>query len=243
MSDSVWCIREASYRTCSYGIRTPAGVILVDAGMDSTGASVRELLAAMRQHDSDVRALLITHWHNDHAAGAPVTKARSGCSIHYDKAEQPWLSRQTARGKLRGWIAKRTPEWGIGVLLIGLLGEAVPEAVEATDYVQDGQMLLEDFEVISTPGHNPGHTSFYYRPERVLFAGDALAAIDDRVRFMARQVTLDLPAARRSMDKCLWFDIGLLCPSHRTTLATNVEQACDRIRDYFASGGKWPFLG
>ena len=53
----------------------------------------------------------------------------------------------------------------------------------------------------ATPGHTPGHVSFYYAPERALFAGDALAVIGDRVRFMARPVTPDLAAARASMRR------------------------------------------
>ena len=54
--------------------------------------------------------------------------------------------------------------------------------------------------MIVTPGHTPGHTSFYYRPDLPLFAGDVLVVIDGRVRFMARLVTLDLAAARKSIE-------------------------------------------
>jgi glyoxylase-like metal-dependent hydrolase (beta-lactamase superfamily II) len=236
-------VRQPSYLTCSYGVNTPAGVVLVDAGMDSTGSDIRALLAAMGRADDSVRVILLTHWHNDHAAGARITQERSGCPVYYHAGDEPWLSRKTARGGFRGWIAKRIPEWGIGVLLIGLLGEAVPEAVAATGHVHDGERIADEFEVIETPGHTPGHTSFYYRPERALFAGDALAVIGGRVRFMARPVTLDLEAARRSMARCLSWDIGVLCPGHREPLTTGVEQACARMRRYLAAGGRWPLLG
>ena len=132
-------------------------------------------------------------------------------------------------------MAKRIPEWGIGVLLIGLLGEAVPEAVVATEYLSDGQFIADDFEVIVTPGHTPGHTCFYYKPAQALFAGDALAVIGGRVRFMARPVTLDLEAARKSMQRCLARDVGVLCPGHREPLAKGTEQACDRMRQHLAA--------
>jgi glyoxylase-like metal-dependent hydrolase (beta-lactamase superfamily II) len=224
-------------------VDTPDGVVLVDAGMDSTGADIRALLAAMGRAEGSVRAVLLTHWHNDHAAGARITQERSRCAVYYHAGDEPWLSRKTARGGIRGWIARRVPEWGVGVLLIGLLGEAVPEAVAATEYVRDGQLLFGAFEVIETPGHTPGHASYYYRPERALFAGDALAVIGGRVRFMARPVTLDLEAARRSMSRCLCRDIGVLCPGHREPLTARVGQACGRMRRYLAVGGRWPLLG
>jgi glyoxylase-like metal-dependent hydrolase (beta-lactamase superfamily II) len=229
--------------TCSYAVRTSNGVVLIDAGMDSSGSDVQALLAAMGQKEEAVRALLITHWHNDHAAGARATQLRSGCRVHYDRSESPWLTRERAAGGWRDWFAKRIPEWGIGVMLIGLLGEAVPEAVSATDYLQDGETIVNDFVVISTPGHTAGHTSFYYRPERVLFAGDALAAINGQVRFMARPVTENLDRARRSMEKCLSYDVGLLCPGHRMPITKDVESTCDRMRDHLAKEGRWPLFG
>ena len=83
------------------------------------------------------------------------------CAVYYHIADEPWLSRKAARGGLRGALARWIPEWGVGTLLIGLLGEAVPQAVAATEYLRDGQLIARDFEVIATPGHTPGHTSFY----------------------------------------------------------------------------------
>lgn len=243
LTDSIWCVRRSSYLTCSYAVQTPNGVVLVDAGMDSTGADVLALLRTMRAPEDSVRMILLTHWHNDHAAGASAIQRRSGCAVHYHMAEAPWLSRTHARGGLRGWLAKLIPEWGICVLFIGLLGEAVPKDVAATEHVVDGQIVAGDFEVMETPGHTRGHLSFYYRPEQALFAGDALAVIGSRVRFMARPVTMDLRLARRSMERCLARDIAILCPGHRTPLTEQVEQRCDEMRRYLAVGGCWPLFG
>src|SRR5690349_9119330 len=132
VSPTIWCVRRPSYLTCSYGVRTPGGVVLIDAGMDSGGADVASLLAAMGEPERSVTAVLLTHWHNDHAAGARVIHERTGCAVHYHAADGPWLTREVVRAGLRGWLARRIPEAGIGVLFIGLLGEAVPEAVAAT---------------------------------------------------------------------------------------------------------------
>jgi glyoxylase-like metal-dependent hydrolase (beta-lactamase superfamily II) len=115
--------------------------------------------------------------------------------------------------------------------------------VQAAEYLKNGQIVAGGFEVVETPGHTPGHASFYYKPERVLFAGDALAVIGGRVRFMARPVTLDVPAARRSMERCLSLDVHVLCPGHREPLTDDVEAECDRMRRYLSEGGRWPFLG
>jgi glyoxylase-like metal-dependent hydrolase (beta-lactamase superfamily II) len=243
VTDSVWCVRRPSYLTCSYAVATQDGVVLVDAGMDSSGADIQALIAAISRPEQSVRAVLLTHWHNDHAAGARAIQRQTGCPVFYHAGDEPWLSRTAARGGIRGWVAKRVPEWGVGVLLIGLLGEAVPNAVEAADHVVDGQIVAGGFEVVETPGHTPGHVSFYHRASRVLFAGDALAVIDGEVRFMARPVTLDLAEARRSMERCLSLDIQVLCPGHREPLTVGVATACDRMRRHLAAGGPWPYFG
>lgn len=243
VTESIWCVRQPSYLTCSYGVRTAEGIVLIDAGMDSTGGDVHALLEAMQVSVADVRAVLLTHWHNDHAAGARALQEGSGCEVGYHMADAPWLTRATAHPGWRDWLSKRIPEWGIGILFIGLLGEALPEAVEATLPLEDGEEVAGGFEVIATPGHTPGHMSFYWPPEKALFAGDALAVIGGRVRFMSRPVTMDVPTARASMEKCLSRDITVLCPGHREPLTEGVAQECTRMREHLASNGHWPLFG
>src|SRR5688572_27205312 len=126
----VWCLRRRSYLTCSYVVRAGAGIVLVDAGMDSTGRDIEQALdRAFGARPEDVRAILLTHWHNDHAAGAHAVVERSGAKVYYHAGDLPELTRTTASHGARGWLAERVPERGPLVLLKGLLGEAVPRAV------------------------------------------------------------------------------------------------------------------
>lgn len=242
VTPSIWCVRRRSYLTCSYVVCTPTGAVLIDAGMDSTGGDTRAGLVAAGVSLHEVRGLLMTHWHNDHAAGAQVLQSESGAPVFYHGADAAFFTRQSAHGGLRGKISDLIPEWGIGVLFKGLLGEATPNAVNATRFVEDGEVLLDDFLVLATPGHTPGHVCFYYRPEKALFAGDALAVIDGRVRFMARPVTLDLVAARASMACILRLEIEVLCPGHREPLTHDVQSRCDEMLSLVESGASWPFL-
>jgi glyoxylase-like metal-dependent hydrolase (beta-lactamase superfamily II) len=243
VSENIWCVRRPSYLTCSYLVRTPAGVVLVDAGMDSSGDDVRAGLRAMGLSAAAIRAVLLTHWHNDHAAGASAMHDESGAPVYYHASDAPFLTRETAHPGLRGWLSDRIPEWGILVLAKGLLGEASPVAVAASGYVSDGDEPVEGFEVIGTPGHTPGHVCYYYRPERALFAGDALAVIGDKIRFMSRPVTPDLSAARKSMRRCLDREIDILCPGHRTFLTDDVPAQCRAMRTHLDQGGAWPLFG
>src|ERR1041385_877542 len=183
VSESIVCIRRASYLTCSYIVRTGNGLVLVDAGMDSDGADVHEGLRAMDAPATDIRAILLTHWHNDHAAGAHALHALTRAPVYYHRGDEPFYTGGAGTKGARRWLSDQIPEWGVLVLAKGLLGEATPRAVTAQHFVEDGDVILDDFEVITTPGHTDGHVSFFYEPAKALFAGDALAIVDGRIRF------------------------------------------------------------
>jgi glyoxylase-like metal-dependent hydrolase (beta-lactamase superfamily II) len=242
VSDSITCLRRASYLTCSYIVRTAGGLVLVDAGMDSDADDVHVGLQALGADASEIRAILLTHWHNDHAAGAQAIHSASGAPVYYHRADARYFTGETATTGLRRWLSDRIPEMGVLVLAKGLLGESTPRPVSAQHFVSDGEILLDDFEVIATPGHTAGHVSYFYRPDRALFAGDALAVIGGRIRFMARPVTLDVDAARRSLAECLARSPEIVCPGHREPLV-DARPACERMRAYLAAGGTWPLLG
>ncbi|MBK9071126.1 MAG: MBL fold metallo-hydrolase [Myxococcales bacterium] len=245
VTPSVWCFRRRSYLTCSYLVRRANGqIVMVDAGMDSSAQDVRDALArAFDATIKDVAAVLVTHWHNDHAAGAQVVQEQASAKIYYHAGDEPELLRTTASGGVRGWLAARVPEFGPLVLLKGLLGEATPRAVKADVLVNDGDQIEEDVMVIATPGHTKGHVSFFYEPERVLFAGDALAVIGGNLRFMARSVTLNLQDARQSMRKCLELPIEHVCPGHRAPLSKDVPARCAEMRALLTGSEHWPFFG
>ena len=243
VTDSIWCVRRCSYFTCSYIVASKSGTVLIDAGMDSRGEDMMQGLSAAGLPIESVKAILLTHWHNDHSAGAKAIQDKSGAAIYCHKNEVPYLTRQTRRKDWRGELSNYLPEMGMLVLLKGLLGKAIPVAVEVNEVIHEGQLLFDEFEVIETQGHTEGHICYYYHPDKVLFAGDALAVVNDRVRFMARSVTPDLSSARKSMQKCLDFEINILCPGHRSPLIKDVRGRCLEMQNYLATNNRWPLLG
>lgn len=243
VTDSIVCLRRASYLTCSYIVRTSSGLVLIDAGMDSDGADVHIGLREMKATPDEIRAVLLTHWHNDHAAGAHALHSLTGTPVYYHRGDEPFYTGRAGATGVRRWLSDQIPEWGVFVLAKGLLGEATPRAVIAQHFVEDRELILDDFEVITTPGHTPGHVCYLYKPAKALFAGDALAVIRGRIRFMARPVTPDIDKARASLEKCLELQPQIVCPGHREPLTINVASACEVMRSYLRNRGPWPLLG
>ena len=243
VTDSIVCLRRASYLTCSYIVRTSNGLVLIDAGMDSDGDDVHIGLRAMNATPDEIRAVLLTHWHNDHAAGAHALHELTGAPVYYHHGDEPFYTGRAGATGVRRWLSDRIPEWGVFVLAKGLLGEATPRAVTAQHFVEDREIVLDDFQVITTPGHTPGHVCYFYKPEEALFAGDALAVIRGQIRFMARPVTPDIDNARASIEKCLELRPQIVCPGHREPLTIGVASACATMRTYLRTHGPWPLLG
>lgn len=211
--------------------------------MDSEARDFLRGLATIGIPASQLRALLLTHWHNDHSAGAAFLKRELGIPVYYAAKDEPFLSRRSASRGVRAWLGKHIPEEGVLVLLRGLLEEAAPEAVSATHFVADGETIDGEFRVLATPGHTDGHVAYFHESTRALFCGDALAVVGNHLRLMCRPVTLDLPAARMSALRCLDEEASFICPGHRGPLSENVSRERQRLQSYLRNGGRWPLLG
>ncbi len=140
----------------------------------------------------DVRWVLLTHLHTDHAGGL----------AHFPKA-QPLVSRreyETARGALgliRGYPSNRWPS-GFRPTLIDMQPYAVgpfPDSYRVTD--------AADVHLIPTPGHTPGHLSVVVTEPDVtyLLAGDASYTQDLMLAEQIDGVTMDPKIARRTLER------------------------------------------
>jgi glyoxylase-like metal-dependent hydrolase (beta-lactamase superfamily II) len=243
VSESVYCVQRRAYLSCSYFVTLPDGVVCVDAGIDASGGDMVRGLGEAGRDPADVRAILLTHWHNDHAAGAARIQARSGARVYYHAAAAPWFTREKAATGWRAWLARRLPDAGPFGPMRGMLDAASPVALPAHAHVAEGDTVEEHFKVFETPGHEVGHVSFLFEPERVLFAGDALAVAGDHVTYIGRWLTRDVEAARASMLRCLDLAPKAICPGHRHPLIDPTPDHLARVRAEAAARKRWPIFG
>lgn len=241
VTPQVLCVRRPRYLSASYIVHDESGVVLVDAGMQADGSDMRRGLESLGLRVEDVRAILLTHWHNDHSSGAEALRAASGARVYHHALEAPNF-RRAAVGPWRAWAAERVPEHGPFAALKALVGQSPPRALASAELVTGGELVEGRFEVLHAPGHTAGHLAFHYRRGRVLFAGDALAVCRGRLWFLSRFLTEDLARARDSMRRLLELDVQAVCPGHRGPLTERVAEQRASLRAELDAGRRWPWI-
>ncbi len=161
--------------TAVYLLIGPEGPVLVESGPGSTLPAVLDGLAAYGVRPGDVRAVLLTHIHLDHA-GAAGWWARQGAQIYVHHVGAPHLIDPS---KL---LASATRIYGDR--MGELWGEILPAPAEQVTPLYDGDTVQAGgltFTALDTPGHAYHHHAYRLSAVpsadghggAVLFTGDA----------------------------------------------------------------------
>ncbi|MDR3075932.1 MAG: MBL fold metallo-hydrolase [Synergistaceae bacterium] len=76
-------------------------------------------------------------------------------------------------------------------------------------------------EIISTPGHMPGHISLYVRPLKTLITGDALIALRGKLRTPNPQYATDAEEAKKTAAALLAMDVEKFVCYHGGAVTRN----------------------
>jgi hydroxyacylglutathione hydrolase len=144
------------YATNCYVVASPLAsgrCWIVDASFD-----LDPMIAFMRDRSLTPEALVLTHAHVDHIAGARTLRsAHPSLPILIHAAEEAWLNDP--------------------VLNLSAFSGTPTTAPSATRLLAEGDRLdfgSGDWEVLHTPGHSPGGITLVHRADRAAFVGDAL---------------------------------------------------------------------
>jgi glyoxylase-like metal-dependent hydrolase (beta-lactamase superfamily II) len=149
----------------SYLIEGPTGYVLVETGPASTLPALKERLADHGLSTADIKHILVTHIHLDHA-GAAGWLAQEGATIYVHEVGAPHLIDPSKLLISAGRI--------YGDRMDELWGQTVPAPAEKVVALQDGDTVEAaglQFTAINTPGHAWHHHT--YRLGDIAFTGDA----------------------------------------------------------------------
>ena len=144
----------------AYVLRAGRDVTLIDCGLQRDHA---DLLAALRELDiapADVRVLLLTHGHCDHAGNAAYFAAQ-GATIMAHHAEALFIEPPRRSYAYRGLEMLRRPFTSLAFEVGEVLYPV--QRCRVGRVVTDGEILDVPggpLRVVHTPGHTPGHIAF-----------------------------------------------------------------------------------
>jgi glyoxylase-like metal-dependent hydrolase (beta-lactamase superfamily II) len=201
----------------AWAIEHPEGLILVDTGevheasdphyfpaahpfyrrsMRADITADDEIDARLRQaglDPDDVRWVVVTHLHTDHAGGLR----------HFPAAEivlsaDEWAAGRGLGGWARGYLPHLFPRW-LAPRTVVFTGERVGEFAASHPLTEAGDVVL-----VPTPGHTHGHLSvLVHRPGEpdLLLAGDASFTEQVMLDGVVDGVAIDARAARETLAR------------------------------------------
>ncbi len=125
-------------------IKTPKGLILLDVGAPENAAAVEANINKLGHKLSDIKILLNSHAHFDHAGGLAKLKADSGAKLYASAGDRYALE----KGAYQGSEASHSFDF---------------PPIKVDHILRDGERISlggVSLKVVLTPGHSPGCTGF-----------------------------------------------------------------------------------
>lgn len=194
-----------------YMVRNPhdGKWVLIDTGLKSSAHKIKKMAAELFGPNSRPGAIILTHGHFDHTGSLIQLADEWNVPVYAHYLEIPYLT---------GRSSYPPPDSSVGGGLMASVAWVYPKKpINIENRLQilppdDSVPFLPDWRYIYTPGHAPGHVSFYRQRDKVLIAGDAFVTTAQesvlsvmtqtkKISGPPKYFTYDWEAARNSVRK------------------------------------------
>ncbi len=196
--------------------------VLVDAGLPNAAPEIRSVVVDRFGRKSKPEAIILTHGHFDHVGGLVELVDEWEVPVYAHPLEIPYLTGEksypepddTVEG---GMLAKISPMYPNEPINLGDAVQSLPE-----DNSVPG---LPEWKWVHTPGHTPGHVSFYREKDGMLLSGDAFITVrqdsfynvlmqNEEINGPPRYLTTDWEASRKSVETLEALQPKTVVPGH-----------------------------
>ncbi len=194
----------------TYIIVDSDGLTLIDTGLPGSHKKILAYISDRGFSAKDLVRIILTHSDIDHVGGAATLKRLSGARVYASAIEAAAIAKGTASRVIRPRSLSRRLFMSVARRFFR------PEPVQTDVILTEGQLLpvLGGLQVLTTPGHTPGHISLFSRSTGVLFVGDSIVSRDTGLVGSVPANTWDSEQAADSVRKQAALGARVVCSGH-----------------------------
>ncbi len=175
IGDDIFCYTNQIVNVIMIGKPKEKNWVMVDAGMPKSGKRLIEVAEARFGKNNPPKAILLTHGHFDHVGGLITILEKWNVPVYAHPLEFPFLN---------GSQSYPSPDSSVAGGFLAKISFIYP--VDPIDISPNLQKLPEDNTLphlpewtwVHTPGHSPGHVSFFRKKDGMMLVGDAFIAVE-----------------------------------------------------------------
>jgi glyoxylase-like metal-dependent hydrolase (beta-lactamase superfamily II) len=171
--------------------------VLIDSGTHGYADTISEAAEQRFGADKPPESIYLTHGHFDHAGSAGTLAEQWDVPIYAHRLELPFVD---------GRSKYPPPDPTVGGFMSQVIRFIPDHKIDLNGFVEvmPNRKLpgLDGWESIHTPGHTPGHVSFFRKSDGTLIAGDAFATVnqDNVFELMSKRPQVCRPPAYYTID-------------------------------------------
>jgi glyoxylase-like metal-dependent hydrolase (beta-lactamase superfamily II) len=208
-------------------------LVLVDCGFPGYLSKIKESAMSQNVNIDNLTKVVITHQDIDHIGSlGEIKHAYPDIQIFADSKEVPYINGEKEPIKVKKFreMYDSLPESQKEMInaVQQLFDTYEPVSIYGTLHDHDIFPWCGNVEIVSTPGHTPGHISLYLHEFKTLIVGDALFLQNGEL-VIPPQATFDMELAKKSIKKLLDYDIEKIICYHGGLYESNIKEALLKI--------------